>query len=250
MDERLLLIASMVPPCRGVADVGADHGLLICRLVEEGRAQWGLATDIHRGPLEKARQEAQARGLGGRIRCLLADGLGETPREGLDAVVIAGMGGDTMIHILEAWPHAKSPGITWLLQPMTKAERLREWLWRSGFEILREPCCRAAGRVYSVMEAVWTGREKKPEAAELYLGRVDPGAGEESRAYCAGVLERASRRAKGAALGGDREEAERAGEILAAIREALPLWEEEKGQEGTKDENQRDLRGNRQPGAL
>ena len=34
LDPRLALIYQMVPPCRRAADVGTDHGYLICALVE------------------------------------------------------------------------------------------------------------------------------------------------------------------------------------------------------------------------
>lgn len=229
LDQRLSLIARLVPPCRGVADVGADHGLLICQLIQEGRAQWGIATDIHEKPLEKARREADSRGLGGKVLCLLADGLGELPPDGLDAVVVAGMGGDTIAHILESWPHAKTSGITWLLQPMTKAERLREWLWKNGFDIRREPCCRANGRVYSVLEAAWTGADHAPGPAELHLGRVDPAESPESREYCRMILERAEKRARGTAGSpGQEREAAEAAETWKAVQAAL----EEKGAMG------------------
>ena len=221
LDERLSLIETMVPLCRGVADVGADHGLLICQLAASGRVRWGVATDIHAKPLDKARREARSRGLESRVICLLADGLGELPPHGLDTVIIAGMGGETIAHIMGGWRHSHRPGITWLLQPMTKAERLRQWLWNHGFEIRREPCCQAGGRVYSVMEAAWTGQPRVPDTGEIYLGKVDPGAGPESLAYCREVLERARQKARGAARGENREEAALAGDTAAALEQAL-----------------------------
>ena len=133
LDPRLALIYQMVPPCRRAADVGTDHGYLICALVESGRAESGIAADIAPLPLDKARREAESRGLSHRVRLVLGDGLAGVGPGEADAVIIAGMGGETIAHILESWPHAKDPGITWLLQPMTKAERLRDWLWDQGF---------------------------------------------------------------------------------------------------------------------
>lgn len=66
MDERLTLIYDMVPPCRLAADIGTDHGYLICALVESGRAERGIAVDISPPSLDKARKEAEARGLSHR----------------------------------------------------------------------------------------------------------------------------------------------------------------------------------------
>ena len=64
LDPRLALIYRMVPPCRLAADVGTDHGYLICALVESGKARRGIAADIAPLPLEKARREAERRILG------------------------------------------------------------------------------------------------------------------------------------------------------------------------------------------
>ena len=75
LDPRLALIYQMVPPCRRAADVGTDHGYLICALVESGRAESGIAADITPLPLDKARREAESRGLSHRVRLVLGDGL-------------------------------------------------------------------------------------------------------------------------------------------------------------------------------
>ena len=183
LDPRLALLYEMTPPCHTAADIGTDHGYLICALVEQGKAQHGIAADINPMPLKKARQEAASRGLNQQLDFRLTDGLSGIPPENLEAVVIAGMGGETMIHIMESWPHTKQSGIAWLLQPMTKAERLRNWLWQNGFVIRRERCCTAAGRVYSVMEAVYTGEASHHPLWEHYLGAVRPEEDEHCRRY-------------------------------------------------------------------
>lgn len=188
MDPRLALIYRMVPPCKAAADIGTDHGFLICALVEDGKTKRGIAADLKPQPLEKARREAERRGLSAQMDFVLTDGLTGISPEGLEAVVIAGMGGETILHILESWPHAKEPGITWLLQPMTKAERLRQWLWEQGFSIHREECCTAAGRVYTVLEAAYTGEVTSHPAWEYYLGKVDPGKDPDSRRYAESLM--------------------------------------------------------------
>ena len=216
LDERLSCIAAMIPFCRGIADVGTDHGLLICHLVETGRSQWGVATDIHRAPLEKARKEISYRGLEKKISCLLTDGLEGLSPTHLDGVVIAGMGGETITHIMAKWPYTKSSGITWLLQPMTKAHRLRAWLWQNGFDLCQEKCCQAAGRVYSVMKATWTGCDYQPTLIELYLGQIDPLATPENMAYCQDLLKRTARQAQGVAAACSKK---------SSGAEAQQLWE-------------------------
>lgn len=203
LDPRLSLLYEMTPPCRLAADIGTDHGYLICALVEDGRALRGLAADLNPLPLEKARQEAGRRGLTDRIDFLQTDGLTGVPREGLDTVLIAGMGGETILHIIESWPYHRDPGITWLLQPMTKAERLRRWLWENGFSISRERCCTAAGRVYSILEVRYTGQVISHEEWEYFLGAVDPGEGPDDLLYAQRKAEELEKIAGGLATAGD-----------------------------------------------
>lgn len=205
LDQRLELIRSMTPICRGFADVGTDHGYLICQLVGEGRAQWGIATDIHQKPLEKARQEAARLNLSAKIQCVLADGLGELSPDGLDAIAIAGMGGETIVHIIDSWKHSKTKGITWLLQPMTKAERLRQWLYLNGYDIADEKCCKAADRLYSVLKVCYTGNITKPTGHMMHIGAIDPTQSEDAKEYCLRELQRITRKAVGMATSGSKE---------------------------------------------
>lgn len=227
LDPRLSLLYRMTPPCDRAADIGTDHGYLICALVESGRARRGIAADIHEKPLEKARQEAARRGLSGRMDFVLGDGLDGISPEGLEVVIIAGMGGETIAHILEGWPHAKAPGITWLLQPMTKAERLRDWLWGQGFSISREKCCTAAGRVYSVMEARYAGEAVPHEEWERYLGAVRPGEGPDELRYARGKADKLLHIAAGLERTGEPGALSKAARLRAVSREIQGVIERE-----------------------
>lgn len=215
MDERLSLIYDMTPSCRLAADIGTDHGYLICALVESGRAKRGIAADISGPSLDKARREIEGRGLSDKIRPILGDGLAGVELDDLEVVIIAGMGGETIAHIIEEWPFSKNPGILWLLQPMTKAERLRDWLWEEGFSIGEERCCLAAGRVYSVMAARYTGEKTAHLRWERHLGKVDPKRDEESLLYAKKKAEELEKIAAGLRAGGDPH---RAGELEEAAR--------------------------------
>lgn len=221
MDERLALIYDMTPPCRLAADIGTDHGYLICVLVESGRAERGIAADISLPSLDKARKEAENRGLSDKIQTVQGDGLDRIEPDGLEAVIIAGMGGETIAHIMGQWPFSKNPGLLWLLQPMTKAERLRDWLWAEGFSVSRERCCLAAGRVYSVMAARYTGEMTAHPAWERHLGRVEPGEDEFSFLYAEKKARELEKIAAGLRAGGDETRAKELEQIVKMIREKM-----------------------------
>ena len=104
LQPRLRLLADMVPAGAHLADIGTDHGYLPVWLMQQGRIASAIAADIGPEPLAHARRTAE--GYGAALDLRLCDGLrGIAPHE-TDTVVIAGMGGETIIHILtdSPWP--------------------------------------------------------------------------------------------------------------------------------------------------
>ena len=162
------------PRCRTVADIGCDHGLLIAALLESGRCDYGIAADINARPLEKARRLLAERGLLAQSECRLTNGLCGIAPVGVDTVVIAGMGGELISEILSRWDYTENPSITYLLQPMTRPVHLRRWLYEHHFTLQEERCCRAAGRLYTVLRAQYTGCATAATPQALYFGAVSP----------------------------------------------------------------------------
>ncbi len=197
LDARLRLIASMVRPGRPAADVGTDHGKLIAHLVGTGRSPGGCATDIRPGPLSKARELVESLGFQNKIAVLLCDGLGDLQDHMAEEIIIAGMGGDTIIHIMESWPHSRNAGKHFLLQAMTKPEVLRGWLWQNGFDITEERCASQSGHAYSVMSVYYTGQNRQPDELMLYLGAIQDFSSSDARAYIQKLLFQFGQKADG-----------------------------------------------------
>ncbi len=172
LNKRLQACAAYVRPQAHVCDVGTDHAQLAVYLIEEGIAQSVIASDIGEGPLASARATITKHGLSGKISTALSDGLMQVPGEGLTDIVIAGMGGETMVHILETCPFSLAE-IRLVLQPMTKADVLRDWLYRHGFAIRQETCVREERFLYAVMQAEYTGVCEEPDAVTIRFGRMD-----------------------------------------------------------------------------
>ena len=140
LTPRLLSIAEHIRPCATVVDVGTDHGYLPVYLVQQGHRGRIIACDIAEKPLAKARENLGRRGIDGRVEIILCDGIptdcGEI-HEQVD-IVIAGMGGETISYILENANLPNSPSfakadVTLLLQPMSRAEKLENYLTEQGF---------------------------------------------------------------------------------------------------------------------
>ena len=142
LQPRLQLLADMVPQGARLADIGTDHGYLPVWLMQQGRIASAIAADI--GPRGIAPHEA-------------------------DTVVIAGMGGETIIQILTDSPWPRTSGCTLLLQPQTKVELLRRWLSENGYACRDERLVWDKGKLYVVLQMA-AGEAFTPEEARLYAG--------------------------------------------------------------------------------
>jgi len=150
LSDRLLLCAGFVAPGERVADIGCDHGYLAIHLLKNGIARSVIAADINEGPLQSARRNAEKFGVGQQVEFCLSDGVTKIPRD-FDVMVCAGMGGDTMISILEAAPWLKTGQYRLILQCQSKTPMLRAFLSENGWHIGEEAVIRDGRFLYTVM---------------------------------------------------------------------------------------------------
>ena len=164
LQPRLQLLADLVPQDTRLADIGTDHGYLPVHLIQQGRIPSAIAADVGYEPLQHAVRTAEEYGVGG-IDFRLCDGLRGISADEVDTIVIAGMGGETIIHILSAAEWSRADGrYTLLLQPMTKAGVLRRWLTENGYRFVAERLVWDKDFLYPVM--VLTGGEQ-PALSEM-----------------------------------------------------------------------------------
>ncbi len=206
LDKRLSMVASLVRQGSRVADIGTDHAYLPVYLVESGVCPTAIAADIGAGPLEAARHTVMAAGLAGVISLRLGDGLAPLAADEVDDIVIAGMGGETIVSILDAAPWVQHKRYRLVLQPMTRAEDLRRWLLHHGFSVETERLVRDKHHLYPVLAAVYTAAEPPVDEWPLYAGFF---ALQEGAPYRAMMAQHLRRRAKGAHQAGDAVECSR-----------------------------------------
>ena len=206
MDARLLACSSLVKGDTA-ADVGTDHGYLPVYLVEKGICQRALACDVNEKPLASARANIARAGLSDRIECFLSDGLDSVPDKGITDVVIAGMGGELAADIIKRAGWIMERRVNLVLQPMTKWDHLRRFLYDNCFAVTREiPCCE--GRfVYSVMQAVYTGEQPHYpcDVRYLYCGLVS-GDTDDGAAYLKRQAQRLAAAGRGMLRDPDRKQ--------------------------------------------
>ena len=168
LTKRLAAIAAMVTPGSCVADVGTDHGYIPAWLLQNGICPHVFASDIRKMPLQCAIDLAGKLGLSDRVTFYLCDGLNGYPAGEINTVIVAGMGGENIAGILEAAPWTRQKNL--ILQPMSRPEALRRWLFETGYQITAERLVCENGTIYPIL-SVCGGTAQAATEAEFYVGR-------------------------------------------------------------------------------
>lgn len=152
LSDRLEAVLSFVD-CEGaVADIGTDHGHVPVELVRRKLVQRALAMDVRKGPLSRAEENIKAAGLEKKIEARLSDGLEKLRPGEAETVIIAGMGGELIIHILEQGKRMWESVEQWVLSPHSEIPKVRQWLWEHKFPIVRESMVCEEGKYYTILD--------------------------------------------------------------------------------------------------
>ena len=135
LSNRLQAIADFIPEGACVADIGTDHGYLPIYLAQTSRAGCIIASDISAGSLNAARRSVKKYDLTGKIELICAPGLDGIDEGAVDTIVIAGVGGETIVGILQGAPWVNS-GKTLILQPQTKLGVLLNYIAENKLKIM------------------------------------------------------------------------------------------------------------------
>lgn len=154
---------------RNAADVGTDHGYLPAFLAINGLAEKIYASDVAEGPLENAKKTFEKLNVSDKINLIKSDGLENIPDDA-DEIFILGMGGFLISEILFDSKFIRNSSVHLILQPMTRSEDVRKFLWDNLFEIDRECCVEDGGRVYAVISAYYTGKKEYHSPFSYYVG--------------------------------------------------------------------------------
>ncbi len=169
LSTRLAAIAKCVPTGSRIIDVGTDHAYIPIFLMKKNIAKSCLATDINRGPLEKAEHNIKSHNVSG-IALMQTNGLDNIHEGAGDVIMISGMGGYLIIDILNrALPLVHSVKKL-ILQPQKDIAEVRKYLHTIGFSIEDEDFVKDDGKYYTVIVAV-QGEERYKEDYEYIYGR-------------------------------------------------------------------------------
>ncbi len=151
LSPRLASVARLTGAGESVIDVGTDHGYLPVFFAENRLFKKIAASDINEGPLQSAKSSAREYGVEDKIDFYLSDGLRDVPGS-FETVVIAGMGGETMVDIISNCPWIG--GARLVLQPQSKIPELERCLNALGFICERAVLTEDAGKLYAAFSCL------------------------------------------------------------------------------------------------
>lgn len=174
LSKRLMRIASYVEHCEVIADIGTDHGYIPIYLVKNNICEKAIASDINKGPIEKATANVRFEGLSKNIKCLLGPGLRPIKKGEVNGVIIAGMGGNlTRDILLDDLDKVKMYDFL-ILQPAQNPEVLRKYLYDNNFEILAEDLILDEGKFYELFKIKYNENAKKVDIKDEIFYEISP----------------------------------------------------------------------------
>lgn len=161
-------MASFVPPCKALADIGTDHAYIPIYLVKEGTAKYAVASDVAKGPAEIALSNVKKHNLCNKIDVVIGNGLDMIIYA--EVIVLSGMGGKTICEILQAdLPVARRARLL-VIQPMTELYKVRKFLHEKCFTICDEAIAKEGNKLYNIIAAE-NGAEQIDDRFYYHIGK-------------------------------------------------------------------------------
>lgn len=166
LSKRLAAAAALVSGGARLADVGTDHGYVPIYLMQQQRISSAVAMDLRKGPLLRAEEHIRLYGLGSCIQTRLSDGVDALAPGEADSILIAGMGGGLIVHILSRGQEVCRQAKQLILQPQSELAAVRRFLWENHYRADAEEMIFEDGKYYPMMRVRFIGDIAKEEPSE------------------------------------------------------------------------------------
>lgn len=147
MTDRLKEIFINIDECEVFADVGCDHGYIAKAMLKSGKSKKVIVSDISAKCLQKAIDLLSKEIAENKAVAIVSDGFKNLPQ--CDLALIAGMGGEEIISIIENAPKLPEKLI---LQPMKNLEKVRTFLVEKGYKIILDYVFYKNGKFYDLIK--------------------------------------------------------------------------------------------------
>lgn len=139
LSKRIYALRDAVNIGESVADIGTDHGYVPMLLVRDEISPYVIMSDISNDSLTKAVDTFNQVGIpcdNNQFR--VGDGLSTIDNGEVDDIIIAGLGGHTIVDILSEDINKTRSFKRLILQPRKHSGALRYWLYTNSFSVENE----------------------------------------------------------------------------------------------------------------
>ncbi|WP_125152545.1 tRNA (adenine(22)-N(1))-methyltransferase [Clostridium rectalis] len=158
---RLKTIANMVDKCYACADIGTDHGYIPIYLISNDICKKVIASDINKGPINKAKFNIKSEGLDKFIECRIGSGLTTLKSKEVNCAIVAGMGGNLIKDIVEEGKDIFKDLDYLIVQPVQNPEIFREYVYNNGYKIIEEELCVDENKFYEIIKVKYSKKSTK-----------------------------------------------------------------------------------------
>lgn len=162
--DRITKLCSYLEKCAVFADVACDHGYCTKFMLDKGLCERAIISDISEKSLSKAQALLADYIQNGVCAVVCCDGLEKV--KGADSVLIAGIGGEEIIKILQ---NSEIPQ-SFIFQPMKNAKELRGFLLDSGCFITCDDIFTDCRNYYFIIKGKNGGKKQSYTKAQLEYG--------------------------------------------------------------------------------
>ena len=153
LSKRLSIIYSFIDEGSSVVDVGCDHGYLLIELAKNNKSTNLLGVENKLGPFSTLKKNIKLNKLDGKINTSLSDGISNVDSS-FDTLVIAGMGSDNIMGIIERNKDKLSLFNTIIIDSHTETEKIRRYFVEKYYKISNEKIIKDNKIVYEIIKFV------------------------------------------------------------------------------------------------
>ncbi len=169
INDRLKKIGDLVEANSFCLDAGCDHAFLDIYLVQKDKNIRAVASDVAEGPLSHARENIKRYHLEDKIECRLGNGL-DTYSDGIDTIIISGMGGRSMIGIFKSHMEVLKKVDTIILSPNNYQIDVKKFLCKHKFYLQNEELVKDGKYIYQIL--VFKKGKKRYTRKQYFFGPV------------------------------------------------------------------------------
>jgi tRNA (adenine22-N1)-methyltransferase len=151
--KRLTKLAEFTGGLNSIADIGSDHSYLAKYLLDNKKIKYALCVEAVDGPFKRSRLALDSYIKQKKADVILSDGICDVSPNVIDGIVLAGMGGNLILEILNRDLLRLHQFKRIILQPQNAQTEIRRFLIHNDFEITAESIVYEKEKFYEIISA-------------------------------------------------------------------------------------------------